>query len=61
VEQSDWELVRQCKNGDRQAFRELVERYQRKAVAIAFGILHDREDALEIAQEAFTLGSIVSL
>jgi RNA polymerase sigma-70 factor (ECF subfamily) len=53
VEQSDWELVRQCKSGDRQAFRELVERYQRKAVAIAFGILHDREDALEVAQEAF--------
>lgn len=53
MEQSDWELVRQCKSGDRQAFRELVERYQRKAVAIAFGILHDREDALEIAQEAF--------
>jgi RNA polymerase sigma-70 factor (ECF subfamily) len=53
VEQSDWELVRQCKSGDRQAFRELVERYQRKTVAIAFGILHDREDALEIAQEAF--------
>lgn len=53
MEQSDWELVRQCKSGDRQAFRELVERYQRKAVAVAFGILHDREDALEVAQEAF--------
>jgi RNA polymerase sigma-70 factor, ECF subfamily len=53
VEQSDWELVRQCKSGDRQAFRELVERYQRKTMAIAFGILHDREDAQEIAQEAF--------
>jgi RNA polymerase sigma-70 factor (ECF subfamily) len=53
VEQSDWELVRQCKSGDREAFRELVERYQRKAMAIAFGILHDREDAMEVAQEAF--------
>ncbi len=53
MEHSDWELVRQCKSGDREAFRELVERYQRKAVAIAFGIVHDREDALEIAQEAF--------
>jgi RNA polymerase sigma-70 factor (ECF subfamily) len=53
VEQSDWELVRQCKSGDREAFRELVERYQRKTVAIAFGILHDREDAMEVAQEAF--------
>jgi len=53
VESSDWELVRRCKEGDRQAFRELVERYQRKAVAIALGMLHDREDALEVAQEAF--------
>jgi RNA polymerase sigma-70 factor (ECF subfamily) len=53
VEPSDWELVRRCKEGDRQAFRELVERYQRKVITIAFGILHDREDALEVSQEAF--------
>ncbi|MGH7965289.1 MAG: sigma-70 family RNA polymerase sigma factor [Candidatus Binatia bacterium] len=53
MESSDWELVRRFKEGDRQAFRELVERYQRKAVAIALGMLHDREDALEVAQEAF--------
>ncbi len=54
MEVSDWELVRRCKQDDRQAFQELVERYQRKAVAIALGMLHDREDALEVAQEAFT-------
>jgi RNA polymerase sigma-70 factor (ECF subfamily) len=53
AESSDWELVRRCKEGDRQAFRELVERYQRKTVAIALGMLHDREDALEVSQEAF--------
>ncbi len=54
MEVSDWELVRRCKQDNRQAFQELVERYQRKAVAIALGMLHDREDALEVAQEAFT-------
>jgi RNA polymerase sigma-70 factor (ECF subfamily) len=53
VEPSDWELVRRCKEGDRQAFRELVERYQRKVIAIAFGMLHDQEDALDVSQEAF--------
>jgi RNA polymerase sigma-70 factor (ECF subfamily) len=53
AESSDWELVRRCKEGDREAFRELVERYQRKTVAIALGMLHDREDALEVSQEAF--------
>jgi RNA polymerase sigma-70 factor (ECF subfamily) len=31
-----------------------VEQYQRKVVAIAMGMLHSQEDALEIAQEAFT-------
>lgn len=51
---SDGELVRRSKQGDRQAFRVLVERYQRKAIAIALGMLHDPEDAREVAQEAFT-------
>lgn len=51
---SDRELVRRSKQNDRQAFRELVERYQRKAIGIALGMLHDPEDACEIAQEAFT-------
>ena len=52
--QSDEELVRRCKAGNREAFRELVEQYQRKVVAIAMGMLHHQEDALEVAQEAFT-------
>lgn len=51
---SDEELVRRSKQGDRQAFRALVERYQRKAIAIALGMLHDPEDAREVAQDAFT-------
>lgn len=54
MELSDWELVRRCKENDREAFRELVKRYQRKAVGIALGMLHDPDDAQEVAQEAFT-------
>lgn len=53
-QQGDGELVRRCKAGEREAFRGLVERYQRKVVAIAVGMLHDQEDALEVTQEAFT-------
>lgn len=53
-ELSDWELVRRCKEDDREAFRELVERYQHRAVRIALGMLHDPEDAQEVTQEAFT-------
>ena len=53
-ELSDWELVRRCKEDDREAFHELVERYQHRAVRIALGMLHDPDDAQEVAQEAFT-------
>jgi RNA polymerase sigma-70 factor, ECF subfamily len=51
---SDWELVQRAQAGDREAFRELVERYQRKIAALALGMLRNREDALDIVQETFT-------
>ena len=53
MEHSDRELIRACQRGDREAFREVVERYQRKIVGVAIGMVHNQEDALEIAQEAF--------
>lgn len=49
----DLELVEHAKKGDRQAFGKLVERYQRRVYALAFGILRQREDAWDVAQEAF--------
>ena len=51
---SDWELVQRARHGDREAFRELVEQYQRKIAALALGMLRNREDALDIVQETFT-------
>jgi RNA polymerase sigma-70 factor, ECF subfamily len=53
VERSDRELVRAARRGDKEAFRELVERYQRKIVSVAVGMVHNPEDAIEIAQETF--------
>jgi RNA polymerase sigma-70 factor (ECF subfamily) len=53
VERSDRELVHDCRRGDKEAFRELVERYQRKIISVALGMVHNREDAIEIAQETF--------
>lgn len=53
MERSDRELVRQSRQGDKEAFRELVERYQRKVLAVAMGMVHNRDDALELAQETF--------
>jgi RNA polymerase sigma-70 factor (ECF subfamily) len=53
VERSDRELVRESRRGDKEAFRELVERHQRKILAVAIGMVRNREDALELAQETF--------
>jgi RNA polymerase sigma-70 factor (ECF subfamily) len=50
---SDQELVARCRAGDQRAFELLVRRYQRKVYAIAYGVVHDSEDALDVTQEAF--------
>ena len=49
----DLRAIRECQNGDKNAFRILVERYQRQAVGHAVAILFNREDALDAVQEAF--------
>jgi RNA polymerase sigma-70 factor (ECF subfamily) len=53
VERSDAELVRLARQGDRDAFQELVERYQRKVYAVLLGMLRDHESAWEASQETF--------
>jgi RNA polymerase sigma-70 factor (ECF subfamily) len=45
--------VRQVLAGRRAAFDELVERYQRRATAVAYRLLGNLHDALEVCQEAF--------
>ncbi len=53
MERSDRELVQQAGRGDKEAFQELVERYQRKILSVAIGMMQNREDALELTQETF--------
>ncbi len=50
---SDQQLVEKARGGDHEAFRALVERYQRKMFAVALGIVRDRDDAFDLCQEAF--------
>lgn len=45
--------IKRCQQGDREAFRHLVETYQKRAVAHAVAILFDRDDAEDAVQEAF--------
>jgi RNA polymerase sigma-70 factor, ECF subfamily len=47
------ELIERAKTGDTKAFGILVERYQRRVVGVAMAVVHNQEDALELAQETF--------
>ncbi len=46
-------LIERAKLGERDAFRQLVERHQRRAHAVALALVRDDNDAREIVQEAF--------
>jgi RNA polymerase sigma-70 factor (ECF subfamily) len=47
------ELIRRAQQGDTQAFGVLVERYQRRVVGVAMAVVHNQDDAVELAQETF--------
>ena len=49
----DLTLVERVRTGDQRAFKLLVERYQRKVFSVALGMLKDKEEARDVAQEAF--------
>ena len=46
-------LVERAQGGDREAFEQLVHRYDRDVLRIALNILHRPEDARDVYQEAF--------
>ncbi|MFQ5843692.1 MAG: sigma-70 family RNA polymerase sigma factor [Planctomycetota bacterium] len=46
-------LVERTRGGDREAFRLLVERYQRRVFALLYGILRDAHEVEDVAQEVF--------
>jgi len=51
--EEDRELVRRAKNDDRDAFERLVRRHQSRVFAVAAGILRNKEDVEDIAQQVF--------
>ena len=50
---SDAEVIQQVRDGDRDAFRHLVERYQQRAFGLALRVLRNEEAARDAVQDAF--------
>ncbi len=51
--EEDRVLIARAQQGDVAAFRQLVERHQRRAFAIALSLVRDENDARELVQDAF--------
>lgn len=46
-------LIFRCQQGDQDALKEIFNQYHRKVYRIAYGVVRQREDALDIVQEVF--------
>ena len=47
------EMIERSRNGDHQAFRQLVEQHQASAYTLAMHFLHDTDEAQDVVQESF--------
>ena len=50
---TEQELIRKAKQGDQSAFEQLVLAHQNRVFTLAFRMVNDREEAADLAQEAF--------
>jgi RNA polymerase sigma-70 factor (ECF subfamily) len=50
---SDLELVRQCQGGQSEAFDQLVTRYRSRIFAMIYNMVHNEQDAWDLAQDSF--------
>ena len=53
MDNDDAALIERCRAGDLTAFEPLVEKYRQRVWRLAYNFLRDREEAWDVAQEAF--------
>jgi RNA polymerase sigma-70 factor (ECF subfamily) len=50
---SELDLVRRCQAGDTEAFDELVTRYRTRVFGMIYNMVHNEQDAWDLAQDSF--------
>jgi RNA polymerase sigma-70 factor (ECF subfamily) len=53
IENEDTELVIRCQRGDMEAFNSLVTRYRQRTYAMIYHMVHNEQDAWDLAQDSF--------
>ena len=47
------EMISRCQQGDQEALKEIFDKYHKKVYRIAYGVVRQREEALDVVQEVF--------
>ena len=50
---SELDLVKQCQTGDTEAFDQLVSRYRTRVFGMIYNMVHNEQDAWDLAQDSF--------
>jgi len=53
VNREEDEIISRCQQGDQQALKEIFDKYHKKVYGIAYGVVRQREEALDVVQEVF--------
>jgi RNA polymerase sigma-70 factor (ECF subfamily) len=53
VNPEETEVISRCQQGDQEALKEIFDKYHKKVYRIAYGVVRQREEALDIVQEVF--------
>src|ERR1700712_2102263 len=50
---SELDLVKRCQDGDSEAFDQLVTRYRTRVFGMIYNMVHNEQDAWDLAQDSF--------
>jgi len=53
VNHEETEMISRCQRGDQEALKEIFDKYHKKVYRIAYGVVRQREEALDVVQEVF--------
>ena len=53
MNREETEMISRCQQGDQEALKEIFDKYHKKVYRIAYGVVRQREEALDVVQEVF--------
>jgi RNA polymerase sigma-70 factor (ECF subfamily) len=53
VDREETEMISRCQQGDQEALKKIFDKYHKKVYRIAYGVVRQREEALDVVQEVF--------